>query len=408
MAAHYYRLKGWTTMNNEVFVPKIPYGTRDLLPHDANRKRNIEAALSKLFASWGYDEVVTPAIEYLETLSIGNSTELQHNMFKFFDKNNRILALRPDMTTPIARVATTRLKEKPLPLKLFYLTNVFRYEEAQAGRQCEFYQAGVELLGISDPTADAEAVAIAVESMLEAGLTNFQISLGQVQFINGIMNEYGLSSAQRQAVKQALVTRNLVGLSEILDSSGLNNEAQELLKQIPVMYGRQDMLNKSYTMVTNATSREALDNLNEIYTILQSYGVDKYVNFDLGIIRDFEYYTGMVFEGYTPGLGFPLCGGGRYDKMASAFGIDCPAIGFALGIERILLAMDRQGIAVSPDSKDIYIGWTEGMLNEAISEAAKQRRAGKTVELSLTPQMQAEAEQSQRNKGYSKLIYIGG
>ncbi|MPM34920.1 ATP phosphoribosyltransferase regulatory subunit [bioreactor metagenome] len=395
-------------MNNEAFVPKIPYGTRDLLPRDANRKRNIEASLSKLFASWGYDEVVTPTIEYLETLTVGNSSDLQHNMFKFFDKSNRILALRPDMTTPIARVAATRLRENTFPLKIFYLTNVFRYEEAQAGRQCEFYQAGVELLGRSEATADAEVIAIAIEAMLEAGLTNFQVSLGQVEFINGIMNEYQLSSAQRQAVKQALVKRDLVGLGEILTNSGLSPAARKLINQVPILHGRQDMLSQAYSMVTNETSRRALDNLGEIYELLKNYGVEKYVNFDLGIIRDFEYYTGMVFEGYTPGLGFPLCGGGRYDKMASSFGVDCPATGFALGIERIMLAMERQGIAMSPDSKDIYIGWSEGMLETAITEAKEQRRAGKIVELALMPQSQVEAASSQVSKSYGKLVYIGG
>lgn len=394
-------------MNKETFVPKIPYGTRDLLPRDANRKRNMEASLSKLFARWGYDEVVTPTFEYLETLLVGNSSDIQHNMFKFFDKNNRILALRPDMTTPIARVAATRLRESTLPLKMFYLTNVFRYEEAQAGRQCEFYQAGVELLGVSGPTADAEVIAIAVEAMLETGLTSFQISLGQVEFINGVMNECQLSPEQRQAVKQALVKRDLVGLGEILDNSDLCQSSKNLLKKIPVLHGREEMLKHAYSMVTDEVSRRALDNLNEIYQLLRSYGVEKYVNFDLGIIRDFEYYTGMVFEGYTPGLGFPLCGGGRYDNMASSFGVDCPATGFALGIERILLAMERQGIAMQPDSKDIYIGWHAGRLSSAILEASKQRQAGKIVELSLVSQTKAEAELSQLGKGYTKLIYIG-
>ncbi|NLP42616.1 MAG: ATP phosphoribosyltransferase regulatory subunit [Veillonellaceae bacterium] len=394
-------------MNNEAFVPKIPYGTRDLLPRDANRKRNIEASFSKLFAGWGYDEVVTPTFEYLETLTVGSSGDLQNNMFKFLDKNNRILALRPDMTTPIVRVAATRLRENTLPLKIFYLTNVFRYEEAQAGRQCEFYQAGVELLGRSEATADAEVIALAIEAMLEAGLTNFQVSLGQVEFINGIMNEYQLTSAQRQAVKQALVNRDLVGLGEILSNSGLCPAAQKLLKQVPVLHGREDMLSQSYSMITNETSRKALDNLSEIYSILKNYGVGKYVNFDLGIIRNFEYYTGMVFEGYTPGLGFPLCGGGRYDRMAGSFGADWPATGFALGIERIMLAMERQGIAMSPDSKDIYIGWSEGMLKEAIAYAEEQRRGGKIVELALIPQSQAEAASMQVSKGYGKLVYIG-
>ncbi|HEY3425504.1 MAG TPA: ATP phosphoribosyltransferase regulatory subunit [Negativicutes bacterium] len=395
-------------MSKNEFVPQIPYGTRDFLPREANRKRVVEGTLAGLFAQWGYDEVVTPTIEYLETLTVGTGSDMQQHMFKFFDKNNRILALRPDMTTPIARVAATRLRENVPPLKLFYLTNVFRYEQAQAGRQCEFYQAGVELMGVPGPTADAEIVALAVEAMLQSGLQNFQISMGQVGFINGIMGESELSVQQRQQVKQAMVSRDLVGLGEILATSGLSKAGQNLLQQIPLLHGREDMLQQAYNMVNNDISRAALDNLAGIYRLLTEYGVDQYVNFDLGIIRDFEYYTGMVFEGYTPGLGFPLCGGGRYDTMLSSFGVECPATGFALGIERILLALERQGIMATPEAKNVYIGWNAEQLSAAISEAAALRRSGQVVELALVAQSKSEALDCQQRKGYNKLVYLGG
>lgn len=390
-----------------MFVPKIPYGTRDFLPREAGRKRMIESALARLFSKWGYDEVVTPTIEYLETLSAGNDSDIQHNMFKFFDRNNRILALRPDMTTPIARVAATRLKDASFPLKIFYLTNVFRYEEAQAGRQCEFYQAGVELLGESSATADAEVIAMAVEAMLEAGLKSFQISLGQVEFITGLMDECGLSTEWRQKVKHAMVTRDLVGLDKILEQSMLNCEGQSLIRQIPLLHGKEELLKKAYTMVGDGKSRQALDNLAEIYHSLSCYGVERYINFDLGIIRDFDYYTGMVFEGYTPGLGFPLCGGGRYDNMVRTFGVDCPATGFAIGIERVLLALERQGITVSPEEKNVFIGWQEGRLAEAIQTAAGLRKKGLIAEVALTAQTEAEAKQSCSNKGYKELVFLG-
>jgi len=394
-------------MSQQEFVPQIPYGTRDFLPKEASRKRTVEGALAHLFDSWGYDEVVTPTIEYLETLAVGAGNDLDQHMFKFFDKNNRILALRPDMTTPMARVAATRLKEYSGPMKLFYLTNVFRYEQAQTGRQCEFYQAGVELLGVSAPTADAEIIALAIESMLKSGLKQFQIGLGQVDFINGIMGESGLSLQQQQQVKHAMLTRNLVGLNELVAASGLSQEGQKVLKNIPLLHGRQDMLTQAYGMVQNEMSRNALDNLAEIYRLLESYGVAEYVDFDLGIIRDFDYYTGMVFEGYTPGLGFPICGGGRYDTMLSSFGMNCGATGFALGIERILLALERQGIVSKPDAKDVYIGWNHDKLTDAIGQGEELRKSGKRVELGLTVQTKSEAESSQKDRGYSQLVYIG-
>ena len=395
-------------MKKNGFVPQIPYGTRDFLPYEANQKRVIESSLAQLFARWGYDEIVTPTFEYLETLAVGVDNDVLPNMFKFFDKNNRTLALRSDMTTPLARVAATRLRETETPLRLFYLTNVFRYEQAQAGRQCEFYQAGVELMGVPGPSADAEIVALAVGAMLDTGLQNFQISLGQVEFIHGIMDEHELTPQQGAKIKQCMLRRDLVGLEETLAKSGLTKAGQKILQQIPLLHGREDMLEKTYQLVNNPVSKAALDNLAEIYSLLKSYGVDKYVNFDLGIMRDLDYYTGMVFEGYTPGLGFPLCGGGRYDNLVASFGVSCPATGFALGIERVLLAMERQGIAVACASKNIYIGWDAESLPAAIRQAAELRNAGKSVELSLLPQSREEALTSQQRKGYDNLLYIAG
>lgn len=395
-------------MSKSQFLPQIPYGTKDFLPRDARRKRAAENALAGLFARWGYEEVVTPTFEYLETLTVGVSGDLVQSLFKFFDKNNAILALRPDMTTPIARVAATRFRESVPPLRLFYLTNVFRQEQAQAGRQCEFYQAGVELLGAGGPAADAEVVALAVAALLEAGLTNFQIGLGQVQFINGVMAESGLTATEQQRVKQCMVSRDLVGLGEILAGSALSADAQRLIREIPLLHGGDKVVSEAYRLVGNDTSRAALDNLADIRRLLAGYGVERYVTFDLGLIRDFDYYTGMVFEGYTPGLGFPLCGGGRYDNMVAAFGVDCPATGFAMGIERILLALERQGIAPPEAVRDAYVAWGEGALAAAIAEADRLRHEGRTVEMSLEACSRSEAKAAQAAKGYARLMYFDG
>lgn len=394
-------------MSREEFVPQIPYGTRDFLPEEARQKRNLENTLAALFSRWGYDEVVTPTFEYLDTLTVGVGGDIQQNIFKFLDKNNRILGLRPDMTAPIARVAATRLKDESWPLRLYYLTNVFRYELAQAGRHCEFYQGGVELLGIPGPIADAETIALAVETLLAAGLREFQISLGQVQFINGIMDEFEFEPGQRQRLKQCMVTRNLVGLAEAAAEGGLSENTRRLIKDIPLLHGKQEILEGAYRRAANETSRQALDNLAEIYQALKSYGVEEYVNFDLGLIRDFEYYTGMVFEGYTPGLGFPVCGGGRYDTMLAQFGLDYPATGFALGIERLLLAMQRQGITSAENRQAVYVGWRDTMLSQAISLAKELRASGVSVEMALKPETEAQAEEARLRKGCGELRYIG-
>ena len=196
---------------NDIIL-EIPYGTRDFLPHEAAEKRQLETTLADLFASWGYDEIVTPTIEYLDTLTMGNGHVLEPHMFKFFDKNNRTLALRHEMTTPIARVAASRLKDETLPLKLSYISSVYRYEQTQTGRQCEFYQAGVEFMGSGTAAADAEVIALAAEGLRRTGLQNFQICLGQVDFINGIMQQFQLDDAMQTKIKAAMEQRNLVGL----------------------------------------------------------------------------------------------------------------------------------------------------------------------------------------------------
>ena len=393
-------------MSRQEFIPQVPYGTKDILPLDAARKRGMENELARLFLSWGYQEVVTPTFEYYETLRASAPETADDSTFRFFDRSGRMLALRPDMTTPIARVAVMRMRERPLPLRLFYLANVFRQEETQAGRQCEFYQAGVELLGAGGVAADAEVVALAVEALLAAGLSDFQVCLGQVDFISGIMAEAGLDAATAHKVKQALIERNMVGLGELLAESRIEPCNRDLLQQLPMLHGKMDMLRNVRQRVKNQISQAALDNLAEIYHLLEKYGIDRYVMFDLGIIRDFEYYTGMVFETYTTGLGYPICGGGRYDRMAGSFGREQPATGFALGIERILLALERQGLDATNPTQSVYVGWAGSNLPQAIAAVKRLREDGSTAELGLQEQSREEAEREGKNRGCSRVLYI--
>jgi len=394
-------------MQNEAFILEIPYGMRDFLPDEAATKRSIETGLADLFNQWGYDEVVTPTIEYLDTLTIGSGSGLEPHMFKFFDRNNRTLALRHEMTTPIARVVASRLRDAELPIKLSYISSVFRYEQAQTGRQCEFNQAGVELVGSASVAADAEVIALAIRGLRQSGLTNFQICLGQVEFINGIMHQLRLTDEEQSKIKKAMEKRDFVALEHIINTIDLPQNARNILKQIPVLRGGTDMLEKAYAFAMNEQSRRALDNLSEIYRLLKAYDAAEYVCFDFGVIRDFNYYTGMVFEAYTPALGFPLCGGGRYDRMLSDFGSFCPATGFAMGIERILLAIEKEKLPRPTIQKDVYIAYgSEEKIGDAIKEAQKLRREGKIAELAFTAKSQSAAQEYQKIKGYKELKYI--
>ena len=386
---------------------EIPYGTRDFLPKDAKFKRSIESNLAKTFSLWGYDEIVTPSIEYVDTLTINNRSGIENQLFKFFDKNNRTLALRHEMTTPIARVAASRMYDDVLPFKLSYISSVYRYEQAQEGRQCEFYQAGVELMGVADASADAEVIALAVDSLRKTSLADFEICLGQVEFINGIMQQMGLSKEKQNEIRLALEQRNLVDLNKAVEETNLPNKAKQALKSIPLLQGKEDILEFANNLALNEQSRKALDNLHDIYELLKLYGVADNVNFDLGVNRDFSYYTGMVFEVYAPGIGYPICGGGRYDNMLSDFGTDCPATGFALGIERLMLALAKQNqVQNVQHKKDVYIAFAAGKQAEAIDEATKLRSEGKIVDLAFTPQSKEEAIKYQADKNIAELVYI--
>lgn len=390
--------------NPEKLILETPYGTRDLLPRDAAEMRHMENMLSSLFRSWGYDEVVTPTIEHLETLA--PRVQEENSLFMLLGNKNKILALRNEMTTPIARLVSSRLKDAPAPLKLSYIGNVFRVEQTQMGRQCEFHQAGVELMGSEQPTADAEIIALAIESVLRCGIKDFQIHMGQVDFLDGILSYFEIDKQQQREVKSAIESNNFVLMDSLIDGLSLSDTDKITLKELSLLNGKEDLLQHLYECAHNEQSRFAVDNLAAIYALLKSYGIADYVRFDLGIIRDFNYYTGMVFEGYSPGLGFPLCGGGRYDRLLTEYGRPLSATGFALGIERILLTLDRQGIQVPAVSRDIYIGYADQCVGQAIQRAMELRKMGKIVEMGMTSQSYAEAESSRETRGYTTLEYV--
>lgn len=379
-------------------ILETPYGTRDFLPKEAAAKRLIENRLAKLFESYGYEEVVTPAMEYLETLTISGGRTIEQDLFKMFDNNNRTLALHHEMTTPIARLAVRRLKDSALPLKLSYNTNVFRFRRNQPGRQCEFYQAGVELLGVSNAAADAEIIALAAQSLQSAGLKEFKICLGQVEFVAGLMEQNNLSADAQNKIKSALEHHDIVELEKI---------SPDTIKKISTLHGGVEILDIAKSIAENKKSLRAIENLAEIYRLLEIYNVADKVIFDLSLIRDFEYYTGMVFEAYAPNVGYSLAGGGRYDNMLEDFGMACPATGFAVGIERILLARDKQNISDIVRDKNIFIGYAnESKIDLAVKKALELRAVGKIVELALTAQNKTDAEKFRLEKGYSEMIYL--
>ncbi len=322
----------------------VPYGSKDILPQEMRQRRQVENAILAVFEGAGYSQVRTPVFEYASTYG-GPSGKAD---FRLFDRRNNLLILRNDMTAAIARLASTRLQDGPRVKRLCYVANLYRYEEIQEGRQCEFEQAGLELLGAQGPAADAEVIALAVEALLAAGLAKFTISLGQVEFISGIAAACSLGPDQLAALQDCLRRRDAVGLQELADSlTAAPRPARDLLADLLFLKGGPSLLEELQEKIEEPLCRQALADLAAILAELEAAHPQaaSYVELDLGLYRSFDYYTGMLFEIYLPEMGYTIAGGGRYDTMMRFYGSDCPATGFALGVDRIMLALERSGQA---------------------------------------------------------------
>lgn len=358
---------------------QTPKGARDFVPGEAARKSALEHSLRGLFSRWGYEEVVTPTFEFANVLEQAEGGKAQQ-LFRFFDRDGNTLVLRPELTTPIARLVATRLRESELPLRLSYVGHVFRYEVPQVGRQREFTQAGVELFGTSGTAADAEVVALADRCLQLAGLHGFRIDIGHVGYYNGLMEELALDESTRHDLRTALLRRDYVFLEDRVSALNLDPESKERLIELPKLRGREDALARAAAATRNARSLAAVQNLAEIFRCLDAYGIQDRVFIDFGLTKDIEYYTGMVLEGYTRDIGYTLCTGGRYDALVGKFGYPCPATGFAVGVERLLLAQERGGTHMPetghPREPDVLVlcNWNDAQAGAAAVAAAEAWR----------------------------------
>ncbi len=392
---------------NRVGRIQLPKGVKDFLPINAYGKRKIEEQVMQVFSQFGYREVVTPTYEFIETFNLETSVKDQEKQFQFFEREKgRVLTLRSDMTMPIARLVASKMQNDSLPLRLCYSCNLFRYDQPQAGRQREFYQLGVELLGASQVDADAEVIAVAIESLMNVGLKNFTIAIGQTNFINGILEGTDLTVEEEVKVKEALETKNIVLLEELVASFSIPDKQKEILLQIPCLRGKGEILSKAREICYQNKTQEAINNIQEVYEILKLYGLEDYVMIDLGIIRGLDYYTGIIFEGYTSSIGFPICGGGRYDSLLEDFGYPCCATGFAIGIERIILALESQMLSMSLPAVDYYIYFAPEKREEAIVKAIALRREGYSVELEVVEREKSKALNYAKESLFKNLLII--
>jgi ATP phosphoribosyltransferase regulatory subunit len=358
----------------------LPEGVRDLLFADAAAWRALEAALRDICSAWGYREIILPTFEYAGTLATDVGAEIDAEMYRFFDRHGRTLALRPDMTIPTARVVGTRLYDQPLPLRISYIGSVYRYEPPRAGRQHEFTQAGVELIGAQSRIADAEAVALAVAALHAVGLPEFRVTLGHVGFFRGLLAALALPERLAASLRQAVNRKAEADLAAVISqSAGISGAARQALRRLPTLTGGAEVLEEAAGLSAHPLMDRALDDLRQVAALLEAYGVANEVTYDLAEVRDLDYYTGITFEGFAPGLGFSLISGGRYDDLIGHFGPPLPAVGWALTLDSVLLARELQGVEYHEPVPDVLL--SVNGCPECLRWAAVVRTLGLRVEV---------------------------
>ncbi len=318
----------------------IPPGTRDILPDEMRELRRLESALLEAFERFGYGEVSTPTIEYEEVLAQGDESGAPV-AYRFFDEAGELLAMRSDMTIPIARLVANRYGAAEPPFRLCYLATAYRAVRPQRGQLREFTQAGVELVGKPAPEGTAEVIEVLSAALDAAGLTRAVIGLGNASLYPEMLTQYGVDGEEREAILDRLAAHDRVGLEGQVAELEIGDAERETLLGLAELRGGPEVLERAVEL-GGAAAEQAISRLRATYDLLRERGVAHRVRLDLGLLRDLGYYTGAIVEVYDPALGHILGGGGRYDELMSRFGRPLPAVGFALYLERLHIAQAEE------------------------------------------------------------------
>jgi len=362
-------------MQNRIALERqLPHGLSDLFFGVAARRVRLETLLAGTFSRWGYTRIIPPVFEYYENIAAEAGPQLREELYRFFDREGRTLALRADFTIPIARIVATKLYDLPMPLRFFYSGSVFRHEEPRAGRRHEFTQLGIELIGARTTAADAEVIALAIEALRAMGLNDFRLSIGQAAYFKALIAGLPLSGEQVVQLKEAIERRAGAQLARILQPLPIDPEHKQILLRLPVWRHGPHWLEDARALCIDSPTHAAIDDLQAVLARLEADGYAESLSVDLAELRGMEYYTGIVFRGFMPGIGYPIVSGGRYDELIGHFGKELPAIGFALEIERVMMGLVEPDERLAPDVVAEACGHQE--CNARISAA---RAAGETV-----------------------------
>ncbi len=358
-----------------------PEGVRDIYGEEYAKKRKIQGLIQDKMKRFGFQDIQTPTFEFFDVFSSKIGTVPSKELYKFFDKEGNTLVLRPDFTPSIARCAAKYFMDEDIPIRFSYMGNTFVNTNNLQGKLKEVTEMGAELIGDDTVEADAEMISLVIEILLSVGLKEFQVSIGQVEFFKGLCEEAGIEEDMELNLKDLISNKNFFGAEELLRKGNIDSSYIEVILKVTDMSGSIDALLEARKTVHNERSLNALERLKKVYDILTLYGVEQYVSFDLGMLSKYNYYTGIIFKGYTYGVGDALVKGGRYDNLLNQFGKQAAAVGFMVVIDDLMTATASQRIDIEIEKKDTLILYKEKFMKGAIALAKQMRLQQQNVEL---------------------------
>lgn len=361
-----------------------PEGVRDIYGQEYAKKLATEELIHRTLNLYGYEDIQTPTFEFFDVFSKEIGTTPSKELYKFFDKEGNTLVLRPDFTPSMARCAAKYFMEEDVPIRFCYLGNTFTNTSSLQGKLKEVTQMGAELMGDGSVEADGEMIAMVIEALLAAGLKEFQLSIGEVEYFKGLCEQVGLDEETELSLRDYISGKNIFGAENLLTECGIDDNSCEKLLKITDYFGTIDVLSEAKKIVSNKRSLNAIMRLEKLYQVLCAYGVEKFVSFDLGMLSKYNYYTGVIFKVYTYGVGDAIVKGGRYDNLLGYFGKTAPAIGFMVIIDDLLQALNRQKAEVILDYEVKVITYHKDNYELKLSEAKELRKQG--IRTTLIPE----------------------
>ena len=359
-----------------------PEGVRDIYNTECENKLYLQEQIHKTLKLYGYNDIQTPTFEFFDIFNKEKGSAPSKNLYKFFDREGNTLVLRPDMTPSIARAYAKYYMEDNMPIRFCYMGNTFINNAEHQGKLKETTHIGAELIGDNKSDADAETIALTIDALLKVGLKEFQIEIGHADYFKGLIEASKVDEETAAYLRELLSNKNYFGVEEIVSSLNIDNNIKEAVIKLPEFVGSIEVIKKAKeTVSVNKLVENALDRLEKVYNILKVYGYEKYISFDLGIVSDYQYYTGIVFSGYTYGTGDAIVKGGRYDDLLKQFGKNSPSIGFCIYIDNLLIAMERQKLEIGGVSLKQVVLYDNISSKAAIELAFKLRNDNINTEL---------------------------